>query len=67
MGDGGSDVGYVSFLVCRLMQRNFGLVFWFYFGICFDDFSKCTYVYGCKYRHELSYKYLVSGMGVMLL
>jgi len=27
-----------------------------YFGISFDDVGLCTYVYGCKYHHELCYK-----------
>ncbi|MCY0536313.1 hypothetical protein, partial [Klebsiella pneumoniae] len=71
MGDGRSDAGYVSFLVFWLRQNNFGLMFWcdfgIYSGICFDDFAICTYVYGCKYYHELSYKVPISGMGVMLL
>ena len=71
MGDGRSDVGYVSFLVFRLRQSTFGLVFWcdfgIQFGICFDDVGLCIYVYGCKYHHELCYKAPITGMGVMLL
>jgi len=30
-------------------------------------FGICTYVYGCKHHHELCYKSLISGMGVMSL
>ena len=37
------------------------------FGIYFGHVAMCTYVYGCKYCHELCYKYPISGMGVMLL
>jgi len=36
-------------------------------GICFGDVTICTYVYGCKYYHEISYKAPISSMGVMLL
>ena len=36
-------------------------------GICFGDVGICTYVYGCKYHHELCYKAPISSMGVMLL
>ena len=124
MGDGGSDVGYVSFLAFWFRPSNFdmvvsymlygGLVYalwWFgiffmvvwymlyggvvyalwcfdicldmVFSICFDicigiwlgicfgisfyDVSICTYVYGCKYRHELCYKAPISSMRLMLL
>ena len=34
------------------------------FGICFGIF---TYVYGCKYHHELCYKAPINDMGVMFL
>ena len=75
MGDGGSDVGYVSVPVCRLRQCNFGLVFWCDFGIfldicsdiCFNYFSIFTYVYECEHHHEISYKAPISGKGVMSL
>jgi len=75
MGDGKSDAGYISFLVCRLRKSSFGLMFWCDFGICFGicssicfgDFSIRTYVYVCKYYHELSYKAPISGMSVMSL
>ena len=30
-------------------------------------FGICTYVYGCKYFHEICYKTPISGMGVMSL
>lgn len=33
MGDGGLDVGHVSFFVCQWRQSNFGLMF----GIFFAD------------------------------
>ena len=36
-------------------------------NICFGDVVIFTYVYGCKYRHELSYKAPISSMGVMSL
>jgi len=75
MGDGRSDAGYVSFLVFRLRQNNFSLVFWcafgiscaISFGICFGDVGLCTYVYGYKYLHEKFNKAPISCMGVMLL
>jgi len=34
------------------------------FNICFGI---CIYVCGCKYLHELCYKYPISSMGVMSL
>jgi len=38
-------------------------------GICFVDvlIFVYVYVYGCKYRHVLSYKAPISGMNVILL
>ena len=38
MGDGGLDVGRVSFIVCLLRQNNFGMVFWYMFWYMFGDF-----------------------------
>jgi len=36
-------------------------------GICFVDFFViCTYVYGCRYHHDLSYKAPINNMVVML-
>jgi len=40
---------------------------WHMFSYIFGDVSICTYVYGCKYHHEISYKAPISSMGVMLL
>jgi len=56
MGDGRLDAGYVSFFFCWLGKA---VLVWC-FGIC-------TYVYGCKYRHEIYYKTPIRGMGVMSL
>jgi len=71
MGGGGLDAAYVSFLVFWLRQRHFGMVFWcdfgICFGVCFDDFCLCTYLYGCKYHYELCFKAPISGMGVISL
>ena len=71
MGDGRSYAAYVSFLVFQLRQSSlawcFSICLVICFGICFVDFFICTYVYGCKYCHELSYKAPISGMGVMSL
>ena len=63
MGDGGSNVSHVSFIVFRFRQSSFGLMF----GICFADFLLMfwyMYINGCKYHHELSYKAPISGMVV---
>ena len=49
MGDDGSDVSYVSFLVFQLSQSSFGMMFWYVFGICFgtcfDDVLVYVYMY----------------------
>ena len=37
MGDGGLDVDYVSFIVCRLRQRIFGICLWYMFWYMFGD------------------------------
>jgi len=67
MGGGGSDASYVSSLICWL-SRCFGICLWYMFLVhVLVMFGICTYVYGCKYRHELCYKAPISGIGVMLL
>jgi len=45
MGDGGSDVGYVSFIVYRLKQSNFGMVFWYMFWYMFGDVLVYVHMY----------------------
>jgi len=60
MGDGGSYASYVFFPI-RWLSEFFWHMFW-----C-DVFGICTYLYGCKYCHELCYKAPISGMGVMSL
>lgn len=56
---------------CELCILPYSLVenmFWYMFLV--HDlvmFGICTYLYGCKYHHELCYKAPTSGMGVMEL
>lgn len=41
---------------------------WYMFLVhIFGNVSMCTHVYGCKYCHELCYKYPLCRMGVMSL
>lgn len=58
--DGRSDAGYVSFSIHWLRECILVYVLVWCFGIC-------TYIYGCKYCHELCYKSLISDMNVMQL
>ena len=67
MGDGESDAGHVYFIVFWLRHSSFGLML-IMFDICFADVLIFVYVcvYGCKYRHELSYKSPISGIIIIL-
>ena len=65
MGDGVSDVGPISFIVYQLRQSSFGLILVYVWHMFFLYFTY-VYVYGCNYRHELSYKAPISGMVVIL-
>ena len=45
MGDGRSDVGYVSFIVIQLGQTCFGMMFGKCFGICLGDVLIYVHMY----------------------
>lgn len=45
MGDGGSNVSYVSFIVCWLRQSSFGKIFGICFGICLGDVLIYVHMY----------------------
>ena len=57
----------LSFLI-RWLCKFFGICLWYMFLVhVLGMLGICTYVYGCKYHHELSYKAPIRGMGVMSL
>jgi len=67
MRDGGSDVGYVSFII-RWLSGCFGIcIFYMFLVHVLVMVGICTYVYGCKYHHELFYKAPITDMGIMSL
>jgi len=43
------------------------MIWHMYLVYIFGDVAICTYVYGCKYCHDLCYKAPLRGMGVMSL
>lgn len=67
MGDGGSNAGPISFIVCQLRKISFGLMLVYVWHIFFNVLIfSYVYVYGCKYCHELGYKAPISGIVIIL-
>lgn len=72
-----ADHMWLCILPYSLVEQMFWYMFFLYvFGTRFlymflvhvlVTFGICTYVYGCKYTHELCYNSPISGMDVMEL